>query len=1092
MKTQIKTKKALLDMLKKGQKQLNSSDIAATDKISSLINLIIGMLEDTGDIDISNLTILSKPNRSASFEGAYCFFSKDSFEKAIQNCESRLTSGKNTSDDILLGLYALKAEIFKLTSSASACSKFVLTVRQIRDWLERWKDDAANKEYNERIKNAIRSLNEEYTIANLESFQYICCNSDGSNTTIKELNEITDCDISLPQILFVLNVELRTLIKRLPAIGVIEEGVRRKASPITFVLSMAVSLLTLLSNLFALWYDKTPQDWLWVLSAVSFFGGILLSMFPPITRFAITRFVIWGLKRNSKNRLEYLRANKNVNRIIRGSKIKFNVSSTENKLERWLSGKASVSLFPKCSERDCKLFIRLEYGDKKSEIQVEDGKGISGIFGEESCLRLYWYYCDKIGEEFNGACDLNKNQVISALKEKIIDRAAKLGFSFADNGEQESAVKYLFTPYDKMKKKEDGTAYDYKFAKEIVDDISGSKVPFCPHAKIDTTDYFWEEDRFSTPIDFVFKYAIIDEDGNNARNHFLIYPECVHDERGNFKWSVKLVVLDWNLAAISDEKFRVLMLNGSGESLPVEILKKYPLAQFDMIVCNAGDNVDHVSQKLYSGEEQSTVSAQNQSVNKYNFGKDKVGGKGNYCSLNLCNDFFAEVKSGAFSGEITLKKNSSTTESRKFSFSINFYPKKVVRSKDSERSDKERLYVDKNKMTEKSLRAAPLYKAKCPFCGEPLTGKEPKEMKGESYLLCNNNHSVCYYCVKFKEDGKKTVETTAKDEKTKGWELHVDPNTRQSCLVSLVGGSQSGKSTFISCLFGEQFDCSYLNGALKPYVRCVKPAMITANKLDELNLSREVYKLKYGMKKYGEFVKKTDPDDVPSLSHTPFTINLMGLQNYDENASISFFDLPGGAFDKFAEGTSLILNEKEEVKIASTMLVKSDCFIVLIDGNSRTEEEGVGGNIENACAYLKNILKEYEQDKDNKNMKRKPIIAFVFTQFDKFVHNFSDTSYVRMTPPISKAAKFRGSQRDKYINACSKEVEEYLKRAEVNRLIEEVKNQVAAYKFFTVSSIGRRDAIIGEGGDTRTIYSTQPNNIENVLIWLMYQSNIIK
>ena len=88
---------------------------------------------------------------------------------------------------------------------------------------------------------------------------------------------------------------------------------------------------------------------------------------------------------------------------------------------------------------------------------------------------------------------------------------------------------------------------------------------------------------------------------------------------------------------------------------------------------------------------------------------------------------------------------------------------------------------------------------------------------------------------------------------------------------------------------------------------------------------------------------------------------------------------------------------------------------------------------------------------------------------------------------------YKGSEIEEYINACSLEVKDYLKKSGYSRLVGIIDN-FAYHKYFAVSAIGHQDSIKDDDDEKKraiTRFISNPRGIDNILIWLAYQMGMI-
>ncbi|MDE6285091.1 MAG: hypothetical protein K2M17_05035, partial [Bacilli bacterium] len=213
-----------------------------------------------------------------------------------------------------------------------------------------------------------------------------------------------------------------------------------------------------------------------------------------------------------------------------------------------------------------------------------------------------------------------------------------------------------------------------------------------------------KENDKAVPQDYEFKYAIIDKNGQNAKNHFLVFPERYYDEDGNIKWRIKLVVRDWNLRATVDDNYRTYLLDyGTEYQSNQDVECHFRLSKYTQICYRAKADIESISAKEYSGTNEG-----NKDDNK------------NKCAFVLCDDVFDESKPKyAIQGTIVLSNSENSSQgTEEFYISIKFYPQKAVYYKKKISIDS----VDKKTQT------------RCPYCGRIMTSQAKYE----------NDNSYCY------------------------------------------------------------------------------------------------------------------------------------------------------------------------------------------------------------------------------------------------------------------------------------------------------------------------------------------------------------
>lgn len=679
---------------------------------------------------------------------------------------------------------------------------------------------------------------------------------------------------------------------------------------------------------------------------------------------------------------------------------------------------------------------------------------------------------------------------------------------------QEDKYKYLYAPFDpNVIKFDKGKYYDNFLGPEWGVSTDPSK------------DLGWikegsKENIESIPIDYFFEYAIVDsETGKNAKNHFLVFPEKYNDEDGNFKWRLKLVVRDWNMCAIWDNNYRVYLTDINANPINNLFNKKFfPLTQYSMIeffkekraITSECSPYDAVTDRKYSDIVSEGCS---DSHGAYILNKDVFNENAPiyhlYGTLRLCN-------------------KDEQNYSKTFCISINFYPERV----------------DYNKTGIKLFAISPSLsktKARCPYCGRIKAEDNKKENRNLEYcngaelLIRGNKYRECEYnfvgkvyhlkdndtlqivkSIDKNRDGKEVVGDFGDvfekikeglDNKNSVMPKIEDKNLRllykseydDGVVVSMVGISQSGKSTIISKMFsvdkGYNISTAYLANAMKPYCKNVKFIPVQSSEMldkqgsdySALGISGLRLCEDYKSPLYEKFLFPTPSGTDPVVTHIPYAIELQGIQSApNRNIYMSFFDVPGSIFetDKYVEYNS-----------DYTMLKRSDSIILLLDNNNADDKQ-------KANSYMISLMQ---------NLDKNTIVAVVFCKADELfsirneagnlIYDFSgDKSIVRHLSPVSKGNKYGGSKRQKYVDKCSKTIRDMMMNGAgtetTKNNIRELERQFNKIKFFTVSSIGRSDSIIKKPGTSPiqkyVLYNTSPFNIENVLLWILYEKGIIE
>lgn len=504
----------------------------------------------------------------------------------------------------------------------------------------------------------------------------------------------------------------------------------------------------------------------------------------------------------------------------------------------------------------------------------------------------------------------------------------------------------------------------------------------------------------------------------------------------------------------------------------------------------------------------------------------KSGGK--YCIVkdinNLNSGIIGTIKFQSFSGAIKV-----------YNFAVTL-ARQIVKIPKKAKHKEGRLY-DKVKR-----------KIHCPYCAEPLLlfTEKIKRLQSKTGISCLGEESNQE---KFGlRKGRILCSQNVQSEYA--FALPEDYEKGKSAFITMMGLHDAGKSVFISKLFevekskidfadsdsGEyqkdeivvesvQLSDNYIKYALSPYVESVSCYFPKAIEKADGILTESLWRKQYLIREsgndtvgiftnycsipYANFVLKTRGDDdvCATLHYAPLMLKLKthdGLENY-----FSFYDLPGEEIEKVAEKvktqiSALKEQAKTDEKIRNTLknimlLQNSNGIILLVNAGANVNDEKEG--VEPICNILTKFLehKDAETENDANNIKDKKLkrvknvaLAVVLCQFDRIEHEFDYDSIVRTLAPLEDADFYKGSEIEEYINACSFEVKDYLKKSGYSRLVGIIDN-FAYHKYFAVSAIGHQDSIKKDDGEKRatTRFISNPRGIDNVLIWLAYQMGMI-
>ena len=690
-----------------------------------------------------------------------------------------------------------------------------------------------------------------------------------------------------------------------------------------------------------------------------------------------------------------------------------------------------------------------------------------------------------------------------------------------------------------------------------------------------------DEDTESVPSDVFFEYAVIDEEGKSAKNHFTFFPE--RDENG---WKMKILIKDWNYAFIEEPIRKSQKENGTSQK-PVPSPQD-SLAGFESVTC-AMDGAKETAIALKKETQRDAES------DYKNFG----GGL-----LTVATTYAGYEQWKYANGTLCFSKEDSKEE-RRYYFYIRFLPKRVIKyrirtfgqhvhfkletklrkpisvevvlGRNSSASRLCERYPEKHQISKSltidggaitnnprkrmtfglrpvgsdadyfvlledrsidSLQTIDKKVLRCPYCGRPYPCGGEK-VSDEEKNRCYYNFTYPYY--NGAQGGEKSKQnenvsdssgqgiskmfqqmfrqisdkdatqifTFCTELKRNVKPMKVPEGIKEGAVISLAGVSGSGKTTFLSALFSglsetktnrsKIFERYVETSIFKRYVKTAK-FVKSATKPNENDMANQMRQNYYAVEPYKGFVERTAHGGLglnAQIAHVPHTIELSGIQGKDGTAYLSIFDVPGGCLC-VPQGRSATDTATYEFKNYSddyTMLCKSDCIILLVNGEAGNGASDAQIDFGSAQGILEELrLKLEESDKAKIDA---VALAVVLCKFDMFNTAFDKNSYVRSSPPVSadgkneSQQKFGGSQLHKYIEGCSREVKAFIEEKHGVGLIQEV-NCFKHHMYFTVSSTGRSDIIAVKGGEKYMIYRSQPNNVDNVLLWLMYQTGIIR
>ena len=715
---------------------------------------------------------------------------------------------------------------------------------------------------------------------------------------------------------------------------------------------------------------------------------------------------------------------------------------------------------------------------------------------------------------------------------------------------------------------------------------------FKPYVVKEETKLSRSEDVAMNPAEFFFEYAVVDDEGKNAKDRVTIFPRRAVTDEGRTSWSMCAVIKDWNYAFIENKKLLeeatsdAVKVGSSSYNDVANTIKSYPLVNYTKVKFivdrdkNDKESDNEIDYKTYtqsggfltiwsyhrefgnikgqfvfsdrrkdmSGQAEATTEKLTCSITfmPKNIVRYSVHQKKRRDDTSK-GDFTFKLDQKPFYGGISCGLSDLSNQNRLVKYSQNeFHSRKntwreLTLSKyslrPSDKSGRYNLFLCEGRYQRPDQRDKkasgsdlPMKKRqRCPYCGRYLfpEGKGEREgndkcfgyeQKLDHYGWCKWNNVYRY--VNVGDGGKVTLNDSADDKNPP--KMKLPERFDKGAVVQLMGVSGAGKSTFISALFnvkdgGGNFN---FNGsiarALNVYADRVSfysplakiengegniienaegniPVKYTNKVYTSDGISKRVLEDSYEFKLYEQFIDRTQTKK-PVLANIPYMIEFKGVQNKPQNAYLSFFDIAGG--DTLDSNDNLLFLGED--KADDYVILRSDCIVLLVNG---TPDDRIAGRKGNKLAIGKadSILKSLSP-----GCKDHMAVAVVLCKFDEFADQFDVNSHVRMSPPESVGNKFGGSVLQKYIDCCSEEVEDYLSQNGGLDFVGTV-SEFSHRKYFVVSAVGRRDAIIpvqktvanaGKGSVAtfadKPVFNANPYNIENVLLWIMYKTGIIE
>ena len=300
---------------------------------------------------------------------------------------------------------------------------------------------------------------------------------------------------------------------------------------------------------------------------------------------------------------------------------------------------------------------------------------------------------------------------------------------------------------------------------------------------------------------------------------------------------------------------------------------------------------------------------------------------------------------------------------------------------------------------------------------------------------------------------------------------------KKATFISILGKPSSGKSVFLSTLFGLQ------NGT-------------QSNTLSYFGRFTGLYNLAFDMSEITYIDKRSLHNKTIQLNKVQSQTMSVKSQDYYEDFKIN------------ADSNGVFLRTGKNVRFYPFILnsKNKNCSIILKDIAGEDAEvedldvendvQGKTVRIENSDAFLVFIAPDDTNFKDTVNRvikiaNTKPV-AFVLTKFDKLMndptYDINDACLNDATYDMVDKSSYSGSTLEKNIEQASCEVKEIIKEKVREFPMHEVEISCKNAKFFAISSLGNDKCIFG---NNNIGFYTTPHRVELPLIWLLFQTGII-
>lgn len=649
-----------------------------------------------------------------------------------------------------------------------------------------------------------------------------------------------------------------------------------------------------------------------------------------------------------------------------------------------------------------------------------------------------------------------------------------------------------------IKSIKDGLCKGYNQVLENLRDIYNFLVGLKKNAT--EIDFFHKD--LLTPEGLYFKFAIFDCKGQD-----VAYMKNNIGEEGIFEFFVErkdalgyydicCVIRDWNLAFANCINLKneseyneeiTAYLEVVDENID-NFIKKYPLIKYTQCqIIWDDDTIDRITYKKYTQNGGKILLKGNVS----NFKKTGV--------IKFCNP----------------RKQSTSPYECEFHFHIIFG-----------QSTKNEYAASKQKASNYKGISESIKKRylRCPYCGRELkfyrwSKKRGRYCNGEKVKKADNyakledvqkRGTLCRY--------NHYLDSSSKSANEFPDNPLVLPKNFMKCnngVIQLVGMPESGKSIFLSKLFG--FDQGGYSNPMPNWNRTISPFInnstvmpftpLSGKKGDWLNAQNQSsYSASYAnyvSKLYDKMAKRTLRNSLGFIMQLPFIMEMSNINNH-VSSFLSFFDCPGEYLCKVEEDGKITNEVLTDPTAELYPIFNSDGYILFVDLQDIT-------NGFNRATQILKIISENLKKINERKPNTKGVLAVVFAKLDVLIEalrmKLPDEAEEKFLSVVCRAAplesrkciKFESSSTAKFIDECSNAIEEYFEIKHEDQFAS-LKSQIfpdlyGEAKFFALTALGRDSSIqpIVTGDAPKMLYKTKSNyNVDLVVLWLAVKLGMIR